>query len=426
MEKRFLSLFIILIVFVTNTYGAKNNISAPTVVRITMLNDGTALWQENRDVILEKGENSLEFLEVPLTIDNPSIILRSLTEPENFKVLETGLSISSKQAQSGRRESLQDSNKDGTKLFARVITTKSGRHKCELLYKVRGLQIIPRYIVLLGPKDTMDLKGVTNIKNDCGLTINKAAIYFPFENMSSFEIPISRRSYQYSSPKRESPKVIHSLLQLISTPVSVENNQNKNFEFASLVRIPFKKINMYDGLPVNIQSPPMGGDYDSRRRTPNYSIQYANSNHVKIIYNLDTSTFRTPEDGLPNTDVQVYGLSNKKLIFEQGYLDFDRLNHRCRIIIGSHPGLVGNRKQLAFKEIVRGQSCEEIIEVSIRNNTTEAQEVWIREHLVRSEKYKIQKSSQAYEEVKPGFIEFKITVEPAKSSIVGYTVRYEY
>ena len=88
MKKRFLSLFIILIVFVTNTYGAKNNISAPADVRITVLSDGTALWRENRDVMLEKGENSLEFQEVPLTIDNPSIILRSLTEPENLRSLK--------------------------------------------------------------------------------------------------------------------------------------------------------------------------------------------------------------------------------------------------------------------------------------------------------------------------------------------------
>ena len=430
MKKQFLSLLIIIMVFVTIAYGAKSNISAPKNVKIFVLRDGTALWQENRDVVLEKGENFLEFLEVPLTIDNPSIILRSLTEPENFKVLETGLSKPLRQADSNRTiekyESIKDINNAGVMLFARVITNKSGSHKCELIYRVRGLQVIPRYVALLGPKGTMDLKGATNVKNGCGLTINNAAIYFPFEKIPYHETPVLRRSYSVSSHTNETRKVIHSLLQLISTPVSVENNQDRNFEFTSLTKISFKKINLYDGLPMHIRRFQRTSDYVSSRRSQSYSIQHTNSNHVKIIYNLDTSTFKTPEDGLPDADVQVYGLSNNKLIFEQGYLDFDRLNNRYRIITGQHPGLVGNRKQLAFKEIVPGQSCEETIEVSIRNNTAKTQEVWIREHLVRSEKYKIQKSSQEYNEIKPGLIEFKITVNPAKSSVVEYTLQYEY
>jgi hypothetical protein len=380
-------------VFGTIANGEKSNISTPKNVKILFLGDGTALWKENRDVVLDKGENFLEFFEVPLTIDNPSIILRSLTEPENFKVLETGLSKSSKHAESNRstekKDSIKDINNAGIILFARVITNKSGSHKCELLYKVRGLQAISRYIALLDPKDTMDLKGVTNLKNGCGLTINNAAIYFPFEIISYHQIPVSRRPYSVSSQTNESRNVIHSLLQLISTPVSVENNQDRNFEFTSLTRISFEKFNLYDGLPMHVRRFQRTGAYASSRRNQHYSIQHTNSNHVKIFYNLDTSTFKTPKDGLPNADVQVYGLSNNKLIFEQGYLDFDRLNNRYSIITGQHPGLVGNRKQLAFKEILPGKSCEETIEVSIRNNTAENQEVCVREYLIRSDKYKI-------------------------------------
>jgi len=425
-----LEVIVLLSVCATSMCNTAGHISSASNVRIIAFKDGVALWRENRKVELVKGVNQLEFSEVPLTIDNPSIIVRSLTEQENFKLLETGVSTPSKTTGLPAVEGTPPTNKEhiesSAKLFASVLTSKSGRHECELLYKVSELQVTPRYVALLGPKGTMDLKGLVSINNGCGLAISGAAVYLPVEATSPPEAMTRRSPYSSQHPPSRTKTVIHSALNLISTPVSVEKGQTKNFEFVSLLQVPFGKTNLYDGLPMNVSITPILGDYDSSRRSRSYSIQRANAHVVKIIYELETSTFHTPKSGLPLAGVQVYQLGTDRFIFEQGYLEFDRRHERYKITTGPHPGLVGSRKQIAFKEVASGQSCEETIEVSIRNDTAKTQEVWIREYLVRSEKYKIQKNNQEYKEIKPGLIEFKIAVKPGKSSSIEYTVKYEY
>ena len=295
MKKQVLELAIFLNMFVSIVCSAESNISAPTNVRIIALQEGITLWRENRDVMLEKGENCLEFPEVPATIDNPSIILRSLTEPENFKVIETELVAPPKPVKSHVDEGIleydQDSNRPSGKLLARIVTAKPGHHKCEIMYKVGGLHINSRYVAFLGPKSTMDLKGVTNINNGCGLAINNTTVYFPAEKTPSYETSVLRKSY----PVSQSTSVTHCNLQLILTPVSIGSGKSKNFEFASLSKISFRKVNLYDGLPVSVQRPPTGIDDEFSIRSSSYSIQRVNEQTVKIIYQLDTSAFKALE-----------------------------------------------------------------------------------------------------------------------------------
>lgn len=430
MKQIILQVTILLSVLTTSIYAVEGHNSPPSNVCIIAFRDGTALWREGREVVLAKGMNKLEFSEVPLTIDNPSIIIRSLTEQKNFKVVETGVSTVSKSTESnagkGTPSTTQESLEPSAKLFASVLTPKSGRHQCELLYKVSGLKVTPRYIALLGSKGTMDLMGLASINNGCGLAINNAAIYLPVEATSppGAITPIAPYSGRYAASNAN--KVIHSTLHLISTPVSVEKGQTKNLQFVTLPQVSFKKINLYDGMPMKVSHFSTRGDYDSSRRSRSYSIQKANANTIKIIYELDRSTFKTPKGGLLLADVQVYQLGTEWFTFEQGYLEFDRKRDRYKVVTGPHPGLVGSRKQLAFKETVPGQFCEEIMEVRIKNNTSNTEEVSVREYLLRSEKYKIRKSSQDYREIEPGLIEFRLVVKPDASSRMEYTVQYEY
>lgn len=405
-------------------------VSGPANVRIIAFSDGTAFWRENRNVELAEGVNHLEFSDIPLTIDRPGVIIRSVSEPENFKVLETTFSSPPKPDASGSREAASppasDRNEPRAKMLAAVMTSKPGRHECELLYRAKGLSVTPGYIALLGPGSTMDLKGLAGIHNACGVPIKNAAVYLPVEGYTQRGTSTTRSEYYSRRSAVSSGGAVHSSLQLIPTPVSIEPGQTKDYELAYLWRVSFDKTNLYDGLPIGVSIPRPTRDYNSSRRNRGFSIQTANANVVKVAYILDTAPFEVPQSGLTLAEVQLYRFGARSFTFEPGILNFDRQRSGYEIITGPHPALVGARKQVDFRETNRGDDCTETIEVTVQNNSSKPQKVAIHEHLLRSDKYNIEKGSHAHIEIRPGLIEFRVEVGPQASSRVEYTVQYEY
>jgi len=88
MTAQVLKAIVIATIFASQIYAGESR-STPPDRRIIVLEDGASLWQENREVQIVEGLNHLEFQDVPLTIETPQVIIRFLSEPQNFKVLES-------------------------------------------------------------------------------------------------------------------------------------------------------------------------------------------------------------------------------------------------------------------------------------------------------------------------------------------------
>jgi hypothetical protein len=435
MMSQVLKAAVIATIFANQICAAESRLTPPDR-RIIVLEEGLSLWQENREVEIVEGLNHLEFQDVPLTIETPEVIIRFLSEPQKFKVLESAFFHPQSPPPKSASDQVAHPQKDQpllpAKITATVIAGKAGKYQCELLFTVKGLNVNVKYVALRRQNATMDLMGLASINNSCGVRIEGAAVYLPAESYSQAR-QVDRRvlyeselsSYRSGRAGRDIRNILRTALFLVPTPLSIEPQQIKNVQFTSMPEVPFKQACLYDGLPAGIAYPLKPESYTSSLRDRDYSIRMANSHCVKTVYQLDSTVLQAQQADLPRADAQVYHLDISDFTFEPGYLEFDKRYNRYQIVTGPHPDLLGIRKQLEFKETNAGRSCEETIAVTIRNDSSHTQPVRIREYLLRTDIYKIKKSSQPYFQVAPGVIDLEVSIEPRQSYTIQYTVEYE-
>jgi hypothetical protein len=107
-------------------------------------------------------------------------------------------------------------------------------------------------------------------------------------------------------------------------------------------------------------------------------------------------------------------------------IDHTPRDERVRVKLGSAFDVVGERKQVSFKNDSLFKWIEEEIEVEVRNHKDEDVEVQVREFLFRWTEWKIVSSSQAYNKEDARTIVFPVKVPKNSNRTVKYRVRYSW
>ncbi len=94
--------------------------------------------------------------------------------------------------------------------------------------------------------------------------------------------------------------------------------------------------------------------------------------------------------------------------------------------LGPAPGLVGERERTGYVEVTPMRVYEESFRISLENNSDEAAEIRVVEHLYRWHDFEIVRADAEFELVGEQTIEFRPVLRPGGRRTIHYTVRYSW
>lgn len=94
--------------------------------------------------------------------------------------------------------------------------------------------------------------------------------------------------------------------------------------------------------------------------------------------------------------------------------------------LGPARGLQGERERTGYVEVTPMRVYEESFRISLENNSEEAAEIRVVEHLYRWHDFEIVRADAEYERTGPQTIEFRPVLRPGGRRTIHYTVRYSW
>ncbi|MGB1285128.1 MAG: DUF4139 domain-containing protein [Aggregatilineales bacterium] len=448
---------------------------------VTVYNQGSALVQDRRTFNFNEGQTVINFTDVASAIDATSVSFKSLTDPENTRVLEQNYiydlvnsdalleryldetiqvttipdgQIFTGQLLSGRGGDIILRDEDGgvfvvskanvrdiqfPELPSGLITRPTlrwlvgsetaGEQQVELTYLTGGISWTADYNVLLGTDSgTLDLNGWVTFDNRSGTAYDNATIKLVAGDVNRIqpEVPMLAREESLedygafaADAAVEQREFFEYQLYEIGRPVTLGNNETKQVEFVTGADVPATTFYVYDS------SPQFYGYYDI------IMDQYYGQTGIRDVQNY--LEFTTAEDeglgaDLPAGRIRVYqeDIDGAALLIGENFIDHTPEGEDVQLYLGNAFDLVGERTQTDF-QILTGTVMQETYEIRLRNRKDdEAVEIRIPERLFRWSNWTIEDSSHDYEQLNSNTVEFRVTVEPGEEVVLSYTVQYSW
>ncbi len=448
-------------------------------VELAVYNQDLALVKDLRTLDLSEGLNEVRFDDVAALIDPTSVSFRSLTDPEGTVILEQNYEYdivgSAKLLQKYVGLEIAVVTEDGQEyagtllngaedvileaadgqvtvlkleqikeftfpalpeglitkptLVWEVESVQGGAQDVEVTYLTGGVNWHANYIVVLADDDaSLDLDGWVTLDNRSGTSYEDAKLKLiagdinraPTPDTVAKDVYYAEEAAKAPAPAVEERAFFEYHLYEVQRPVTVKDQQTKQFEFVTASDVPAVKFFVYDGAQLYY-----GGIY-----APIDDPSYGTTSNKKVMVMLEFQNGE--EEGLgvplPQGTVRVYkdDVDGSTLLVGEDAIDHTPQDEAVRLYIGDAFDIVGERVQTDFRAEYDEDWIEESYEITLRNHKEEDVEVRIVEHMFRWTEWRILESSQEPEKTDAQTIEFRVPVEAGGETVVTYTVRYEW
>ena len=447
-------------------------------VELTVYNDNLGLVKEQRTIKLTKGVNEVKFIDVASQIDATSVHFKSLTAPNEAKVLEQNFEYDlvsrdkllekyiDKEIEIVRRFGVSGETKETLKgtllstkggltvkigdniylnpsgevilsklpeglvtkptLYWLIDCARQGEHKVEVGYLTSGIKWDADYVIVADKDDKkIDLNGWVTIDNRSGATYKDAKLKLIAGDIHRVTPPAAPGYDRFmlaektaaGRPQFEEKAFFEYHMYTLQRTATIRDNETKQIEFASANQVPVKKLFIYDGARS-----PFYGYSEYSRADQRYGTQTKNDVFVMLEFkNARDNNLGIP---LPKGKMRVYKEDIDKTLqfIGEDWIDHTPKDEPVRIYLGNAFDIVGERIQTDFK---RGDEwVMESYKITLRNHKEEPVEIRVVEHLFRWSNWRITEKSQSYEKKDARTIEFLASVPKDGETTITYTVRY--
>ncbi|MBI5092125.1 MAG: hypothetical protein HZB26_06720 [Candidatus Hydrogenedentes bacterium] len=311
---------------------------------------------------------------------------------------------------------------------------QAGHADLDVSYVTRGITWQADYNAILTEQGGLELVGWMTLTNTCGKSFDnaklrlatatdrpdkparpgeegyyppdayQAAAYAAARSMRTFApLPSVRTDFQYFS---------------LPAPVALIDGSPVRVEFVRRQQAALAPAYVYDGwkMPANMRADYLEGS--QRNRT-------LGTESRKEVIAMGEFT-NAPEDGpgspLPSGRLHAFRRNKGQLDFlgddKIGPLPVDG---KVSLFLGNAEGLSGSRRQTSFKEDQPPMGATESFEIALKNDTKTEAVIRVIEHLYRGKKWEITESSDPYQKLPDGTVEFRVQIKPAEEKKITYT-----
>lgn len=459
-------LLVLSFISVSSADEIRTGLDDQTAVSVTIYNQDVALVKDRRKVKLAKGDNRLAFREVSAKIRPETALLRSVSHPDGFFLIEQNFDFDLLTPEKllekyvGKKVGVTRTNPAtgaDTTEEAIVLSTNSGvvlklsdgrietglparfvfkdvpanlrdrptlvtvlqsatdePQELELSYLTSGLSWRADYVAELDPKDEkVDINGWVTLQNGSGTTYRNSNLqlvagdihFAPPENMPGrFQMEGMAAK---AAPKMAEEGLFEYHLYTLDRPTTIEDNQTKQVSLMSASAVPVKKEFLLQG----------GGYY--------YRGNYGNtSTKMKVGVFLE---FENKQDSglglpLPKGIIRVYKRDSKGRVqfIGEDRIDHTPKNEKVRLKVGEAFDVTAETKQVDFKKL-GGNVFESAYEITLKNAKPEPVTVTVQEPIGGD--WEILSENFPHEKGNAFMAVWKIKVPAGGSEVLKYRVR---
>ncbi|MBP6058183.1 MAG: DUF4139 domain-containing protein [Nitrosomonas sp.] len=442
-------------------------------VVITIYNENLALVKDSRKVMLDQNVNRLAWRDVAAQIRPETTLLRNLTAPSQFRLLEqnfdfdlltpakllekyvgkeitvirtnsvTGSEASEAAIVLSTNEGVVLKFKDrietgvpGRLVFADVpknlrdkptllislINSSQGKHDLELSYLTHGLSWHADYVAALNEDDSLlDLSGLVTLTNRSGIAYHSAGLQLVAGDVNQIqpEQRIARKMMAQAAEmsdavqmKEESLFEYH--LYTLQHPTTLSENQTKQVALLSAANIPLSKEYLLHGADYY---------YSGRYET----IGQKHKISVLINFRNQGQNLGIP---LPKGVIRVY---KKDLQGDSQFVGEDRIDHTpsnelIRLKLGNAFDITADKIQTDFQQIAgtarHASIFETAYQITLKNAKKEAVTIQVQEPIPGD--WQVIAESLPHKKLSAGLLEWKVPVTANSETTLTYRVRVKY
>lgn len=440
---------------------------------ITIYNENLALVKDSRKVMLDQDVNRLAWRDVAAQIRPETTLLRNLTAPSQFRLLEQNFDFdlltpakllekySGKEITVIRTNSATGSEtsetaivlstnegvvlkfgdrietgvpgrlvfsgvpknlRDKPTLLISLINPSQGKHDLELSYLTHGLSWHADYVAALNETDSLlDLSGLVTLTNQSGIAYHNAGLQLVAGDVNQIqpEQRIARKMMAQAAEmsdavqmKEESLFEYH--LYTLQHPTTLSENQTKQVALMSAANVPLSKEYLLQGTDYY---------YSGRYQT----IGQKHKISVLINFLNQGENLGIP---LPKGIIRVY---KKDLQGNSQFIGGDRIDHTpnnglIRLKLGNAFDITADKIQTDFQQIagtVRHASIfETAYQITLKNAKKEAVTIQVQEPIPGD--WQVIAESLPHRKLSAGLLEWKVPVAADSETTLTYRVRVKY
>lgn len=314
----------------------------------------------------------------------------------------------------------------------KVSAPKAGEFSAEVAYVTYAIDWWAEYNVVAAENgDDLQLTGWITLDNKTGIGFGNARAKFIaglVEKLSppaGATIPFTEASAERAvvtgsnipTPEAKALEAYYAFT--FPTPISIKNNDKKQFQFLSADGVRSKRIYTYDGandIPYRYASNP---ELDPQKGVDSFST-------VSIAREFKNSSDNHLGTPLPQGRMRFYLRTSDQQLEFVGEMDVPSTpkDENVRAILGQAFDLVAQRNRTDFNVDLEKKTVRESYEIKLRNHKTEPVEIRVVEHLFRWSNWDITAKSDPFVKKNSGTIEFTVSVKPNEEHLLSYTVLY--
>lgn len=430
---------------------------------VTVYNDNLGLVREVRSIKLEKGQRELQYADVASGIDPTTVSLRSLSAPQDLKVLEQnyeydlltpekllekylGKDVEIHSDNTVSKATLLSTNdgqiyRIGDKIYlqppGRVVLPQvpatlvarptlkwllqndraAGEQQTETSYLTRGLSWRTDYVMVIPEgQGKSSLNGWVTLDNQSGATYENAKLTLVAGDVNRVrpQAPYMEDGIRaMKAEARASEFAERALFEYhsyqLNRPTTLKDRQTKQVSLLSASDVPTRTIYRFEApaAPIWIQT------RDRTSQKVNVYLEMTNSKQDKLGMPL------------PKGIVRIYQQdADKRLQFVgEDSIDHTPRDEKVKIKAGQAFDLVGERKQTGYR-VLGDRLVESSYEIELRNRKDQPVTILATERLGGD--WDITQASQGYSKLDANTVEFAVQVPANKFTKVTYTVRTKY
>ncbi|GLH67792.1 DUF4139 domain-containing protein [Geothrix edaphica] len=446
---------------------------------VTIYNDNLALVKDTREVRLPRGESRLAFQEVSAQIRPETALLRNLTHPKDFWVVEQNFDFdlltpqkllekyvgekvtvarsvpneSGAGAREIREEATVLATNGGTVLqFAdRIETSAPGRlifpkvpgnlrarptlvislnsgadreQKLELSYLTGGLSWRADYVAnLAADEKTLDLSGWVTLTNQSGAAYPNATLQLVAGDVNrvqqrpdrAYAVGAMMERAAAPAPKMAEESLFDYHLYTLDRPTTLAVNQTKQVALLSASAVPVRKEYLLQG-----QSYYYSGSYGD----------LGDKQKVGVFVEFDNKESSRLGMPLPKGIIRVYKRDSegRAQFVGEDSVDHTPKNELVRLKLGDAFDVTARRKQTDYKSLGRqgkfGFVHESAFEIELKNAKKEPVTVTVLEPLPGD--WEVLQSSHPCTKAAAGTGKFQVTVPAEGKATLTYRVRVRW
>ncbi len=445
-------------------------------VAVTIYNQQLALVKDLREITLQKGLNILAFREVSGQIRPETALLRSLSHPQGFSLLEQNFDFDlltpekllqkfvgqkvrvvkthpTTGAESSETALVLSANngvvlkigdrietgipgrivydevpanlRDRPTLVLQLQTATSRPQQLELSYLTGGLSWRADYVAELNNDDSrLDLNGWVTLTNQSGTSYPNAQLQLVAGDVNRVrdEMKQARRSVPMAAMSMESGAadmveegLFEYHLYTLNRLTTIANNQTKQVALLSAQAVPVKKQFLLKGQNYYYQS--SYGDLGQKIKIGVY-VEFQNSEKANLGMPL------------PKGIVRVYKKDSKgnAQFVGEDRIDHTPKNEEVKLKLGDAFDVTANKKQVDFKKLTAfgkyRYAAESAYEIVFKNAKPEAVVVTVQEPVPGE--WKIVSESHKHSKEAAGTAVWQVKVPPEGEATLSYRVEVRF